>query len=111
MTQAANSSNGADQQAFTDAFSTKPDTMLRTGTVARENMLSAVAVLLAIVGMALVGAVGAHIVGSWVSLAGILVGLYAQLTSATTSERVVNVCAIGVAAVAFAFHLHHGGLF
>lgn len=80
------------------------------GTHGQEMVLSAAAVLLAVVGTVLIAWPGAHIVGGWVSLAGILVGLYAQLTSDTTYERMVNVCAIGLAAVAFAFHIHHGGL-
>lgn len=76
-----------------------------------ELTLSTAAVLLAAIGAVLLAWTGAHVIGGWVSLAGIIVGLYAQLTSDTTYERMVNVCAIGLAAVAFAFHIHHGGLY
>lgn len=80
------------------------------GSHSQELALSAAAVLLAVVGAVLIAWTGAHVAGAWISLAGILLGLYAQLTSDTTYERMVNVCAIGVAAVAFAMHIHHGGL-
>ncbi|MFL6116846.1 MAG: hypothetical protein ACJ786_36670 [Catenulispora sp.] len=76
-----------------------------------EMTLTATTVLLAAVGALLIAWTGAHVIGGWLSLAGIIVGLYAQLTSDTTYERIVNVCAIGLAAVAFAFHIHHGGLY
>lgn len=82
----------------------------RIGSHAQEMALSAAALLLAVVGAVLIAWPAAHIAGAWVSLAGILVGLYAQLTSDTTYERMVNVCAIGLAAVAFGMHVHHGGL-
>lgn len=80
------------------------------GSHSTEMALSAAAVLLAAIGAVLIAWPGAHLAGGWISLAGIVVGLYAQLTSDTTFERMVNVCAIGLAAVAFAFHIHHGGL-
>ena len=75
-----------------------------------EMALTATALVLAVVGAAMIGWTGGHILGGWISLAGIVIGLYAQLTSDTTYERMVNVCAIGIAAVAFAFHIHHGGI-
>jgi hypothetical protein len=80
------------------------------GSHTQELALSATAMVLAVVGAALIAWPGGHVLGSWVSLGGILVGLYAQLTSDTTYERMVNVVAIGIAAVGFAFNLHHGGL-
>jgi len=80
------------------------------GSHTHELALTAAALLLAVVGAALIGWTGGHVLGGWIALAGIVVGLYAQLTSDTTYERMVNVCSIGIAAVAFAFHLHHGGL-
>ena len=83
---------------------------LRIGTHAQEVFFSGLAVLLAAVGAVLIAFPSLHILGGWVALAGIIVGLYAQLTSDTTVERMVNVVAIGVAAVAFAFHIHHGGI-
>src|SRR3954471_24958164 len=65
------------------------------GSHPMELALTAAAGLLAALGAVLIAWPGAHIVGAWVSLVGILVGLYAQLTSDTTAERMVNVCAIG----------------
>lgn len=75
-----------------------------------EMALTATALALAVIGAAMIGWTGGHILGGWIALAGIVVGLYAQLTSDTTYERMVNVCAIGLAGVAFFFHIHHGGL-
>jgi hypothetical protein len=80
------------------------------GSHTTELALTATALVLAVVSAAMISWTGGHILGGWIALAGILVGLYAQLTSDTTYERMVNVCAIGIAAVAFAFHIHHGGL-
>lgn len=80
------------------------------GTHSVELVLTAAAVVLAVISAAMIGWTGGHLVGGWIGLAGIVVGLYAQLTSDTTYERMVNVCAIGLAAVAFAFHIHHGGI-
>jgi hypothetical protein len=110
MTQAADSSTGPDRQALKDAFS-PADVRSTSGSHPKETFLSGLAVVLAAVGAALIGFPSLHILGGWVALTGIVVGLYAQLTSATTGERMVNVVAIGVAAVAFAFHIQHGGLF
>ena len=81
------------------------------GTHGQEVILTGAAVVLAAIGAILLAWPSLHIAGGWISLAGILVGFYAQLTSDTRGERMVNVVAIGVAAVAFAFHIHHGGLF
>ena len=80
------------------------------GSHTLELTLSVVSMVLAVVGAALIGWPGGHVLGSWVSLAAILTGLYAQLTSDTTYERMINVVAIGIAGVAFAFNIHHGGL-
>lgn len=80
------------------------------GSHTQEIALTITALVLAVVGAAMIGWTGGHILGGWISLAGIVVGLYAQLTSDTTYERMVNVCSIGIAAVGFAFALHHGGL-
>lgn len=81
------------------------------GTHRQEVFLSGAAVVLATIGAILLVWPSLHILGGWISLAGIVVGFYAQLTSDTRGERMVNVVAIGVAAVAFAFHINHGGLF
>lgn len=81
------------------------------GTHQQEVLLTGAAMVLAVLGAVLLAWPSLHILGGWISLAGIVIGFYAQLTSDTRAERMVNVVAIGVAAVAFAFHIHHGGLF
>lgn len=108
MTQAADSSGGPDRKLLKDAFSPADAT---SEAHPREALLSGLAVVLAALGATLIAFPNLHILGGWMALVALVVGLYAQLTSATTAERMVNVTAIGVAAVAFAFHLHHGGLF
>jgi hypothetical protein len=118
MTQTANPGPGdyspetagrAGKEAFTPSDSRSVG--LHIGTHSQEMFFSAATVLLAAVGALLIAFPSLHILGSWVSLGGIVVGLYAQLTSDTTQERMVNVVAIGGSAVAFAFNIHHGGLF
>lgn len=52
-----------------------------------------------------------HILGSWAGLAGLATGLYAQMISATTAERFVNVCAMTVSGVGLLLGLAHGGLY
>lgn len=80
------------------------------GSHSVELALTVTTLVLAVISAAMIGWVGGHVLGGWISLAAIVIGLYAQLTSDTTYERMVNVCAIGIAAVAFAFAIHHGGL-
>ena len=52
-----------------------------------------------------------HILGAWAGIAGLGTGLYAQMISATTSERVFNVCAMTVSGVGLLLALAHGGLY
>lgn len=118
MTQTANPNPGrggsseAASRAPEDAFrpSDSWHAGLGIGTHSQEVFISALAVCLAAVGAVLIAFPSLHILGGWIALAGIIVGLYAQLTSDTTVERMINVVAIGAAAVAFAFHIHHGGI-
>ncbi len=51
-----------------------------------------------------------HIPGSWAGAAGLFVGTFAQLVSATTAERWVNVCAWTAAFVGLLLNMGHGGL-
>lgn len=81
------------------------------GTHRQEVILTGAAVVLAVIGAVLLAWPSLHIAGGWIALAGIVVGFYAQLTSDSRGERMINVVAIGVSAVAFAFQIHHGGLF
>jgi hypothetical protein len=52
-----------------------------------------------------------HAIGSWAGMAGTLIGFYAQLISATTAERFVNVIFIGAAFVGWGLGMAHGGFF
>jgi protein-S-isoprenylcysteine O-methyltransferase Ste14 len=74
-----------------------------------ENALTALTVLLGLVSLGCALSDSLHVVGSWVGLAGVLVGLYGQLRSATTAERFVLVIFLGAAAVGFGLNMAHGG--
>jgi hypothetical protein len=50
-----------------------------------------------------------HIVGAAFGLAGMIVGAYAQLVSATTAERWLIVFGAGAAFVGFGLNLAHAG--
>ena len=52
-----------------------------------------------------------HLLGSWTGLAGRGTGLWAQMISATTAERFVNICAVVLSGVGLLFGLAHGGLY
>ena len=52
-----------------------------------------------------------HLLGSWTGLAGLATGLWAQMISATTAERFINVSAMIVSGVGLLFGLAHGGLY
>ena len=99
----------AGSEAFSPADSERMG--FHVGNHRQEVLLTGAAVVLAVIGAVLLAWPGLHALGGWIALAGIVIGFYAQLTSDTRGERMVNVVAIGVAAVAFAFHIHHGGLF
>ena len=51
-----------------------------------------------------------HLLASLAGIAGLATGGYAQMISATTAERVVNVCAMTVSGIGLLFGLAHGGL-
>ena len=50
-----------------------------------------------------------HVIGSWVGMAGTVIGFYAQLISETTAERFINVIFIGAAFAGWGFGMAHGG--
>lgn len=52
-----------------------------------------------------------HLLGSWTGLAGLGVGLWSQMISATTAERFVNICAVGLSGIGLLFGLAHGGFY
>ena len=80
----------------------------------RHPMANTLAVLAGC--LALVSAVSAwypstHLAGSWTGAFGLLAGLWAQMISATTAERWINVSAMIISGVGFLFGLAHGGLY
>ncbi|HEV2640621.1 MAG TPA: hypothetical protein VGX23_36190 [Actinocrinis sp.] len=52
-----------------------------------------------------------HLLACLAGGAGLLTGGYAQMISATTAERFVNVCAMVVSGLGLLFGLAHGGLY
>lgn len=75
------------------------------------NTLTAVAVVLAVLGGVCMFFGSLHIIASWAGLLGVGAGMWAQLISATTAERCVNVCTMVVSGLAILFGLAHGGLY
>jgi hypothetical protein len=74
-----------------------------------ENALAAVTAVLGVVSIVCALSESLHVVGSWTGLAGVVVGLYDQLRSATTAERIVLVIFLGVSAVGWALNMANGG--
>jgi hypothetical protein len=77
----------------------------------KENAAIAGTVVFALVSIVCAFFPGMHLLGSWTGLLGVLLGFGAQMMSATTAERTVNVIALGTAAVGLAMGLAHGGLY
>jgi hypothetical protein len=77
----------------------------------RENAVTGFGTLFALIAIVSVFFPTTHLVGSWAALAGIVCGLWAQMISATTAERFVNVSVIVLSGVGLLFGLAHGGLY
>jgi hypothetical protein len=75
----------------------------------RENRLVLITVILAVIALACAFVESLHIIASIAGLLGMIVGLWAQLVSATTAQRWVIVIALGAATIGFAFGLANGG--
>ena len=54
---------------------------------------------------------GLHVVGAWVGAAGLVSGLYNQLTSESTPERFLTVTGMGLSFVGVMLGIAHGGWF
>lgn len=52
-----------------------------------------------------------HLFASLAGIAGLVTGGIAQMISATSSERVINVCAMVISGLGLLFGLAHGGLY
>ncbi|ONK12822.1 hypothetical protein [Streptomyces sp. MP131-18] len=90
-----------------------PTTYLNTDGRAHpvENRFATAALLLGLVAVAASVLPGLHLVSSWVGLAGIGFGAWAQLISATTGQRFLAVLGLGAAGLGFYLGMAHGGLF
>ena len=55
--------------------------------------------------------VARHVIASWIGLAALVVGFYAQLISATREQRIVIVTGLVAAFVGIMLAFSHGGLF
>ena len=75
------------------------------------NTLAVLAACLAVVSAVSAWYPSTHMIGSWTGLAGLLIGLWSQMVSATTAERFINVSAMIVSGVGLLFGLAHGGLY
>lgn len=76
-----------------------------------ENSLTIATAMLAAVALSCAWVSSLHAVASWAGALGVVIGLRAQLVSATRGERGVNVIALGAAAVGMGLGLHNGGLY
>ena len=76
-----------------------------------ENVASVVSMALGILAVVCATIPSMHVVASWSGGVGLVVGLWSQLISATTAERVVNVTAITLSGLGLLFGLAHGGLY
>ena len=73
------------------------------------NTLTALTVLLGVVALICALSADRHVLGSWAGMLGAVTGFGAQLISATTAERSVNVIAIGAAVVGWGLNMAQGG--
>jgi hypothetical protein len=74
----------------------------------RENMLTITTLALGAVAL-VCAAIGLYVIGSAFGLAGMAVGAFAQLVSATTAERWLIVFGAGAAFVGFGLNLANAG--
>jgi hypothetical protein len=75
----------------------------------RESRLTVITVILGVIALACAFVESLHIIASIAGLLGMIVGLWAQLVSATTVQRWIIVIALGAATIGFAFGLANGG--
>lgn len=75
------------------------------------NTLTTLTVLLGLIALFCALDSSRHVIGSWTGMLGTITGFSAQLISATTAERAVNVIAIGAAMVGWGLNMAQGGFF
>jgi hypothetical protein len=76
-----------------------------------ENTGSTLTALLGLVAAASAFFPSLHLLGSWAGLLGLGAGLWAQMISATTAERFVNITGVVLSGIGLLFGLAHGGLY
>ncbi|HEY6277627.1 MAG TPA: hypothetical protein VIX86_14975 [Streptosporangiaceae bacterium] len=74
-----------------------------------ENSLAVFTLVAGIVAFALGFIVRQHVLASAIGLAALVIGLYAQMISATRAQRMIIVTGLVAAFVGFALGLGHGG--
>lgn len=74
------------------------------------NTLTALTAFFGVVSLVCAAVDSWHIPGAWAGAAGLVVGTFAQLVSATTAERWVNVCAWIASFIGLLLNMGHGGL-
>ncbi|UED85331.1 hypothetical protein [Streptomyces profundus] len=77
----------------------------------KENAFASIALLLGLVAAITSIFSGLHLISCWAGLAGLLVGAWAQLISATTGQRFLSVVGLGGSGVGLYLGMAHGGLF
>ena len=75
------------------------------------NALAIFTLIAGVVAFALCFIVATHLIASWIGLAALVVGFYAQLISATREQRIVIVTGLVAAFVGLMLAFAHGGPF
>jgi hypothetical protein len=76
-----------------------------------ENSGSVLTLILGLVAAVCAFFPSMHLLGAWSGLAGMGVGLWSQMISATTAERFVNITGVVLSGIGLLFGLAHGGLY
>ena len=77
----------------------------------RVNALAVFTLIAGVIAFALGFVVARHVIASWIGLAALVVGFYAQLISATREQRIVIVTGLVAAFVGVMLAFAHGGPF
>jgi hypothetical protein len=77
----------------------------------RVNALAVFTLIAGVIAFALGFIVARHVIASWIGLAALVVGFYAQLISATREQRIVIVTGLVAAFVGIMLAFAHGGPF